>query len=200
MTDEALLAIVERSVEEQGFVSLDLDTLRSLSAWQVELIRERYGRRTLMRLPEREVAFFEWLREHDAPVWSDLWGAEEQPYLVSLAFLPDFAAANADTGAFVICDLETTDNYFFTPNMLLEKESDAFVHAVRDRFTAHQSLTPEQAFTLEVSAGPVDIWHFAYRHDLTIDRMKHAVRQLVDDRILVHVPRADHLWQYFDLQ
>jgi hypothetical protein len=200
MTDDALLTTVERSIADHGYVSLDLDTLRSLSAWQVELLRERYGRRTLMRLPDREVRFFEWLREHDAPVWNDLWSAEEQPYLVSLAFLPDFAASNADTGAFAICDLESTENYFFTPNMLLEKESDAFVHAVRDRFTAQQPLTPEQALTLEVSTGPVDIWHFAYRHDLSVDRMKHAVKQLVDDRILVHVPRADHLSQYFDVQ
>ena len=46
----------------------------------------------------------------------------------------------------------------------------------------------------------VDVWHFAYRNKLSIDTVKKSVKELVDDRIIVHVTKAEHLIEYFDVQ
>jgi hypothetical protein len=158
-----------------------------------------YGRNTLMQLPEHEMQFHEWLRSTDPNVWKDLWENDpDAPYLVSVNFLPEFVGGT-NKGAFLICYLQSEDNYFFTPDMLLEKESTDFVSAVRDRFLAGGTMTVEQALTVEISSGPVDIWHFAYLRGVDLQRAKQAVASLVSDRIVVHVTKAEHLSSFFDV-
>lgn len=187
------------SLALHGALVFSNEDLTSMSEQDAEDVRQEFGATSLFRLPEHEVAFFEWLRERDPSVWADLWeGQEHAPYLVSTVFLKDFVGA-AGKGAFMICDLQSQDNYFFTPDMLLEKESTDYVNAVRERFLGGDKLTVEQALTVEISAGQVDIWHFAYLRGVDLDRAKRAVASLVDDRIIVHVPSADHLSSYFDI-
>jgi hypothetical protein len=196
---EALRQICSSSINANGALILSSDQLASMSEKDAEDVREEFGMHTLLRLPEHEIAFYEWLRTSDPSVWTDLWGdAAEAPYQVSLAYLKDFVGAPGK-GAFLICDLQTQDNYFFTPDMLLEKESTEFVNAVRDRFIGGGTLTVEQALTVEISAGPVDVWHFAYMRGIDLLRAKRAITSLVDDRIIVHVRSAEHLSTYFDV-
>jgi hypothetical protein len=184
---------------QHGALVLSSENLASMSEQDAEDIRQAFGATSLFRLPEHEVGFFDWLRQHDPGVWTDLWeGQEHAPYLVSTAFLKDFVGAPMK-GAFMICDLQSQVNYYFTDDMLLEKESTDYVNAVRERFLGGGNLTVEQALTVEISAGPVDIWHFAYLRGVDLDRAKKAVASLVDDRIIVHVPSADHLSSYFDI-
>lgn len=197
MTLDELLQAADTSIAVHGHLRLSDDVLRSLDTDQIFTLRDRYGARVLIRLPESEIAFFAWMREHDAAAWTDLWGGEEEPYLVSLAHLDDIAGG--DRG-YIIRDLIGVDNYFFSPDLLIEKESDAFIQAVRERFLSKLSLTPAQLLALEASTGPIDVWHFAYQHGLPLELAKHAVAQLVDDRILLHVTRADHLVQFFDVK
>lgn len=199
MTTEEVLLEAEASVAQCGHLRLSEHTLHTLTADHIFALRDRYGSRVLMRLPDHEVAFFSWMRQEDPASWTDLWGGEDEPYLVSLAHLEDLVG-DAGTRGFMIRDLIGVDNYFFSPNLLIEKESDAFIGAVRERFSTNQSLTPAQLLAVEASIGPIDIWHFAYRHQIPLDTAKRAVAQLVDDRILLHVTRADHLAQYFDVQ
>jgi hypothetical protein len=173
------------------------EELASMSEEDAAALIEQFGSTTLMLLPSHERAFHDWLREAEPPVWNDLWSeAPEQLYAVSLAFLSEFRGTGTE-GAFPICDLQTVDNYFFTPDMLLDRESTDFVEAVRSRFLAGGSLSPEQALTVEISTGPMDIWHFAYRRGVDLARAKKAVASLVEDRIVVHVPKADHLSTFF---
>jgi hypothetical protein len=131
-------------------------------------------------------------------VWRDLWEADEQPYLVSLAHLPNLSGPEAN-GIYVIRDLLSVPNYYFSPELFLEKESADYMAAVRERFTQRDALTLAQMLALEASVAAIDIWHFAYRYDVDLDTAKKAVQTLVDDRILIHVPQADHLSQYFDV-
>ncbi|MFN4907428.1 MAG: hypothetical protein ACK475_02160 [Bacteroidota bacterium] len=196
---ETLRQICSSSISVNGALILTSDQLASMSEEDAEDIREEFGTHALLRLPDHEVTFYEWLRTGDPAVWTDLWGDEAQaPYLVSMTYLKDFVGA-IGKGAFLICDLQTQDNYFFTPDMLLEKESTAFVAAVRERFIGGGTLTVEQALTVEISAGPVDIWHFAFLRGIDLQRAKKAVDSLVDDRIIVHVRSAEHLSTYFDV-
>lgn len=187
------------SIALHGALVFSSEDFAAMSEQDADDVRREFGGRSLFRLPEHEIAFFDWLRQRDPGVWADLWeGQEHAPYLVSTAFLKDFVGG-VGKGAFMICDLQSHDNYFFTPDMLLEKESTDFVNAVRERFMGGENLTVEQALTVEISAGPVDIWHFAYLRGVDLDRVKKAVASLVDDRIIVHVPSADHLSSYFDI-
>ncbi|RMF35987.1 MAG: hypothetical protein D6747_01325, partial [Chlorobiota bacterium] len=88
------------TIPEAIFEALTPDLARELA--------ERYGRYGLIRLPAFEQRFFEWLRQHDPDVWRDLWGDQQEPYTVSLAFLE--ALLDRRRG-FPICDLVGTDNY-----------------------------------------------------------------------------------------
>jgi hypothetical protein len=186
------------SIAEHGFIAFPEDMLAAMSAEQADALRTEFGARNLMLLPDHEREFFAWLRIHDVAVWRDLWEADEQPYLVSLAHLKHFCG-NGTQGAYIIRDLLSVPNYYFSPELFLEKESADFMAAVRERFAQRDALTLAQMLALEASVGPIDIWHFAYRYDVDLETAKKAVATLVNDRILLHVPQADHLTQYFDV-
>jgi len=199
MTEQDILSHCDACIESDGVLVFSDEQFRELTPELVEAVRSRYGSSRLMQLPAHEITFFEWLKETDPAVWNDIWANDERPYLVSVAFLSDFSGSNASVGQFVICDLVDVDNYFFSPNLLLDRESTDFVEAVRGRFTQRSSMTPGQLLTLEASVGNVDIWHFAYRYNIDLAIAKKAVATLVDDRILLHVTNAEHLAQYFDV-
>ncbi|MCX6141487.1 MAG: hypothetical protein NTX15_11825 [Candidatus Kapabacteria bacterium] len=199
MTLDELILRAERCIDEKRILELTDAELTEITTEQAEQLRALYGSRLLLQIPSHEVAFQEWLKLNAVDVWKDLWdNVEDPPYSVSLAFLDDMIGEDSEA-AFYICDLQNVDNYFFTPDMLLEKESTDFVTAVRDRFVRGGNLSPEQALTVEISAGPTDIWHFAFRRGVDLERAKKAVAALVEDRILVHVPKADHLSTFFDV-
>ncbi|MBU3698908.1 MAG: hypothetical protein FGM33_02705 [Candidatus Kapabacteria bacterium] len=197
---QALHELCQTSVSANGWVELTAEEIARLTPQDAEDIFAEFGSRALFRLPSHEIDFFEWLRTNDPPVWNDLWADDvNAPYLICLSYLKDFTGG-VGKGAFLIRDLQKEDNYFFTPDMLLEKESTDFVGAVRERFISGERITVEQALTVEISAGPVDIWHFAYLRGVDLQRAKKAVDSLVEDRIIVHVRSAEHLSTYFDVE
>lgn len=199
MTLSEIETLCRDSIQQYGYIRLPDVVLRSMSPSDAKYLQASFGGRELLHLPDHEVAFNEWLKQADPAVWADLWDAgTEPPYLVSLAYIADFIGEQP--GVFAIRDLQSTDNYFFAPEMIVEKESTAFLEAVRDLFLRREPLTPAQLLALQASNGAVDIWHLAYRQNLTLDSLKLAVRQLVDDHILVHVPNAEHLAALFDVK
>ncbi len=199
MTDSEVVDICTQSIAEVGYIRLTPAQFAVITVEQANLINAMFGDAHMMQLPDHEVAFFEWLRTADPDVWNDLWSDPTPPYHVSLAFLGSFCGPNAN-GIFVICDLQSVDNYYFSTHTFIEKESDAYVQAVRDRFAEGLPLTTAQALTLEASVAPIDVWHFAYRYRLSVDVAKQAARALAEDRVVVHVPSAEHLSQLFDVQ
>ncbi|GIV55276.1 MAG: hypothetical protein KatS3mg040_0044 [Candidatus Kapaibacterium sp.] len=172
------------TIPEAIFDALTPDLARELA--------ERYRRYGLMRLPAHEQRFFEWLRQRDPAVWSDLWGGEQEPYVVSLSFLE--ALLDRRKG-FPICDLVGTDNYYFFPAMLeWTQEARDYAAAVRERFERGQPLSTEQLLVIELLlGGAVDIWHFAYHHNIELEDAKQAVRVLVEDKVLPHLRSAEQL-------
>jgi hypothetical protein len=199
VTDAELLESCQHSIDQFGHVRLTPQQLAQITDQQANLVTAMHGATHLMLLPEHEVAFFEWLKTADPQVWNDLWSEADIPYLVSLAFLAGFCGANAN-GIFVICDLLSVPNYYFSSLTFVEKESDAYIQAVRDRFTEKRPLTTAQALALEASVAPIDVWHFAYRYGIDVDTAKRAAHLLADDRIVVHVPSAEHLAELFDVR
>ncbi len=200
MTVVEIVELCRISLEEHGHVVFTAEQLLEISADQVDAVRQSIDQTALLKLPEHEVEFFDWLRTADAAVWEDLWGDSElAPYIVGFEHLRMFAGAGKQ-GVYHICDLQKELNYFFTPEMFYIKESPAYVGAIQDRFADNASLTATQALALEAKQGPVDIWHFSFRTGVKIERLKTAVQSLVDNQVLVHVPIAAHLIEYFDVK
>lgn len=191
MTTNELLEWCRLYLVEHPILQIPEDVFTSMTPEQASEITSTFGARTLLRLPKREQKFFEWVKEQDPEVWNDLWeGVDEEPYVVSLAFLKKMLDA---TRGFPICDLQTTDNYYFVPQLMEMQESKDFVEAVKNRFTSKQPLTVEQLLALEASLSAIDIWHFAYHHQLELGRAKQAVERLVEDNIILHLRRAEDL-------
>lgn len=161
-----------------------------------ELVR-RFSRDTLVYLPEKEIQFHEWLKENDYKVWEDLWGnVEEEPYVVSITFLPNLIKK---FGGFPICDLVNNTNYYFTEEMIIKKTSHLLLETLREKYLRKEKLTIAQALLLEISVSPVDIWHFAYYHKITIEEAKRAVDELVEDNLLIHYKTAEELANFVQI-
>jgi hypothetical protein len=199
MTFTDVLHTIADSVAAHGHIAFPGEVLSQLSPEDVASIREAYGSLYLMKLPDHEIAFFEWVKEVEPEVWNDIWAStDEAPYLVSLAHLPDFAGP-MHPGSYWIRDLQSVPNYFFMPDMILQKESQDFLAASRHRLLDQQRVSLPQAFALQASVGPVDLWHFAYHHQIPLTEVREAIAALVEDQIVVHVPRAEHLSDYFNV-
>ena len=164
---------------------LDIDPIQAIK------ISEKFAKRGLIRLPKREMQFFEWLKYQDYPVWEDLWGGDgEEPYIVGLSFLPLLVDK---LRGFPICDLVECDNYYFTEECIIEEEGKLFRESSQNRFISGVKLTIEQAFVVEFCAAPIDIWHFCYRYSVDIAKMKHTILQMAEEKLLLHVKNREQL-------
>ena len=155
------------------------------------LIVEHFGGRMLIKLPQQEIDFFEWLKIEDAAVWDDLWSdTDAEPYVVSLSLLP--VIIDKQIG-FPICDLLNNDNYFFTQDHIEGTEANLYVESIRTMFMDKKKITLPQSLLLNISIMPTDIWHFAYNNRVNINKVKSAVQELVEEKLLIHLTSAEHL-------
>jgi hypothetical protein len=162
----------------------------------IQLIRT-FGSSLLIKLPPKEIAFFEWLKAEHVDIWVDLWVDQdsEMKYIVSLSFLPLLLDP---VRGFPICDLISNNNYYFTPAHLIGSDITFFVEAVKERFLQKESLTIAQLLALEISMAPIDIWRFSYHHGLDILAVKKAVEQLKEDEMLMHCMSHEELAEYVE--
>ncbi|MCC7437175.1 MAG: hypothetical protein IT211_01625 [Armatimonadetes bacterium] len=163
--------------------------MSELSAEQVQELLARFGSNTLIRLPEREQQFFEWLRQHDAPVWEDLWGGDQEPYIVSLGYLSDLLPGRR---GFLICDLAEQQNFIFSSHNITHDEGKLMVDAALDVLAANGRLTMDQAFMVEVWRGPIDLWRFTYMYGVSLAEAKRMILWLISEgALLLTVPEED---------
>lgn len=193
MSEAEILEWFARSLRRDVPVTIPQEIFSALTPALARRIAHEHGSYGLIRLPDYELQFFEWLRSADPAVWEDLWGGTDQePYVVSLAFLEQLLDRRH---GFPICDLVGVDNYYFFPAMLeWTQEARDYTAAVRERFAAGEELSTEQLLVLEISlGGATDIWHFAYHHHIPLEEAKRAVETLVADKVLVHLRNAEQL-------
>ena len=160
-------------------------------------IKNFYDGKYFMKLPESEIAFFEWLKENDPEIWKDLWDESPiEPYCVSFDFLPYLIRHG---NGFPICDLLNNENYYFTPIHINGREAELMVETIKQRFLNRDSLTPAQTLLMEISLNPIDIWHFSYKYNIEIYKAQVAVAQLVEDESIVHFKLAEHLANFIHI-
>ena len=197
MTDfEELFARCAADVAAGRPLEFPPETLAALDRDSAAGLANALGGAALMRLPEKEIRFFEWLREHDESVWRDLWGdAPDAPYVVGVSFLPLLLDP---VRGFPICDLLDNDNYYFTPVHILGGDAEHYVAAVKERFLAKQRLTHAQLLALEISLAPIDVWRFGYHHGISPEAAKKAADTLAADSIIVHFRTAGELANFVE--
>lgn len=191
MTNEEIINWFKQERNKKTPIHIPEEIFSQLSNEVSEEIVRLFSRDTLFYLPEKEIQFFEWLKENDFAIWNDLWGnVEEEPYVVSISFLPLLLKKY---GGFPICDLTSNENYYFTNEMIIEKTAHLLLETLREKYLRQEPLTIAQALLLEISMTPVDIWHFAYYHNIPIEQAKSAVQELVEDKLLLHIKKTDEL-------
>lgn len=193
---EDILAKCTATAKAGCIIEFSAEDLAALNRETAQHLVGALGSSALMRLPEKEIRFFEWLREHDEPVWRDLWGeASDALYVVGIAFLPLLLD---NVRGFPICDLLSNDNYYFAPIHILGGEAEYYIAAVKERFLAKEKLTPAQLLALEISLAPIDVWHFGYHRGILPDAAKLAAEHLVADGILAHFRTAEELANFVE--
>jgi hypothetical protein len=191
MTNTEITALCDAQIDKQGYVDFPNEVFANIDKTQAEYLAEKYASSVMMFLPQYELNFFEWLKTEDIAVWNDLWLDEHMPpYLIGMSFLPSLLDQSR---GFPICDLLENDNYYFTKDFFLPEHAQLFLESVKERFIAKEPLTTAQLLALEISLAPIDLWHFAFRHKIPLDAAKQAVRELVDDKVIVHFTDAAHL-------
>lgn len=193
------LSILIQSLKDQvadsdlrSVITFDPEILSSLSIDDAKEIIAQVGSTHLMRLPEKEIAFFEWLKEFHPIVWNDLWGndEEEYKYTVGLELLPLMLDP---VRGFPICDLVTHENYYFVPDHLIGEEISFYLDAVKERYIKQETVTVAQLLVLEISMAPIDAWRFAYHHRIEMDRVLKAIKELKEEGMLLHLGKAEDL-------
>lgn len=196
LTIAKLIELIDNQSAENNFIEFSEDVFHSLNLEQAKFLADKYGSTHLIRLPQREIKFFEWLYENDLNIWKDLWdNSEEQPYIVGFSFLPLLLDKMR---GYPICDLLDNDNYYFTSSHIVDKESEILLESVKTRFLNNEELTTAQLLILQISISPTDIWHFAYNYHIDLNEAKKAVDELVQDNALVHLKEAEHLAPFID--
>lgn len=198
MNTQQLLEWFDSQKQQSDIITLTTEVLQSLDKDNIQTIISQFHAHTFIKLPESEIAFFQWLYTVDQDVWNDLWKSEdnEEPYIVGLSLLGDLVAANR---GFPICDLMTTDNFYFSSEHFIKGESDDFIEAIHNKVLSDSPLTMSQLLAWEIYTAPIDIWRFCYIHKVSIHEAKKAVHELVEDRILIHLKSAAELTAYMEL-
>lgn len=192
MTEEMFAALCERIDHDQTplrIVEITDDEYAELSREDAARLVERFGGNTLIPLPAREREFFDWLREADPSVWDDLWGDEETPYRVSLAFLPDLLPKGR---GFLICDLVGQQNFNFGVENITQDEGVGVLDAAMEILRANGRLGLYQAFLIEVWRAPIDQWRFAWMYTIALESVKEMVIWLVSEGILTLPHSNEH--------
>jgi len=181
----------------EGILNIPDDMFLSLDEETASYIVDYFKGNTLIKLPTREIEFFDWLKVNDEDVWSDLWDeSDEYLYHISIDFLP--VLTNKLRG-FPICDLLSQPNFYFTVSHIEGKDAELFVDSIKKRFLDKNKLTLEQAILLQISTQPTDIWHFAYHFNSDIEHCKEAVNNLEREKMLIHLTEAEHLIPFIEI-
>ena len=193
MTDK-LIELKKKQYEESGYIQFSDSEISNLTTKSIEEIEKAFKGYGLLKLPPKEIAFFEWLKENDENVWDDLWEIDDEPYNVSIEFLHHFIN---DENGFPICDLGNEDNYWFSVKHIKPKGKQNF-ESINMKLKNRQKLTIEELLLYEIVQSSIDIWHFCFRYKIDLNKAKGLVAELHKNDILVHLTDRDDLIKYIE--
>lgn len=185
----------KKQLDTQHFIEFSAADLASLRLDQIQAIVNEFHGRALMKLPQAEIDFFNWLKKNNSDVWDDLWQGEEDLYLVSIDLLSCFIEGGL---GFPICDLVDQPNYWFNVRLIKPKGMEELENIIW-KLEQGNKISISEAFLLEISTRPIDIWHFCYNNNLPVEKLKKVVDDLVYEGFLVHLTNREDLVKYIDI-
>jgi len=195
---QEIINFAKNELQNKEWVVFDESIFESLTPQQAMEVVRNLDPNALMMLSEREIEFFEWIKEVDPAIWDDLWGDDSiPPYVVSVSFLP-LLVYQSNANGFPICDLIHNDNYYFNIAMMNADHSREVLESARARFEANQKLDIHQLLALEIAFNGIDIWHFAYKYGLDVQTAKLAADVLIKDKALNHYKKYDEVSNFLD--
>ena len=184
-----------KSLTKNRILSFTKDELEQLRMDETDYFVKAMERNILFKLPDNEIAFFDWLEKNDPLIWDDIWDGEENVYHVSLDLLPQFID---NKNGFPICDLIEQSNFWFIVEHIKPKGMEQ-LKTILEKFNKGQQLENTELFLLEISQAPMDIWHFSYKYELSIKTVKAMVEKMVYDGWIVHLPDREDLIKYIEI-
>ena len=97
---KTLINLKKKQYSDLGYIQFEDSEIPELNQESIAEIEKEFKGYGLLKLPPKEIAFFEWLKENDEPVWNDLWDLDDDPYKISIEFLHHFIN---DENGFPIC-------------------------------------------------------------------------------------------------
>lgn len=189
-----LLEDIERRIQSSPHsLKLSDAEIDALSEDDISALIAQHGSTVLMHLNDRERTFFDWVKEEDPDVWNDLW-ADDEDQLVTLAFLKNLGKRG---NGFPICELETTDNYYFTIRHIKPDGIEA-LYGILDKVESGAELSIAEALMFELLSHPIDIWHFCYKYGIPLSKGKATVGELEKHDWLIHLTARADIIKYID--
>jgi len=190
-----LINDIKNQLNQQNYIEFTPDQLLKLRLDQVQAVVDEFHGHALLKMPKSEIDFFSWLKINDPDIWNDIWQDEDDMYLVSIDLLPHFIEGGL---GFPICDLVDQPNYWFNTRLIKPKGMEELENIIV-KLENGVKVSVREAFLLEVSTRPVDIWHFCYHHNISVERLKKVVDDLVYQGFLVHLTDREDLIKYLDI-
>lgn len=189
-----LITKKKQEFSSQGYIQFSDAEIANFKENEVDEIEKAFKGYGLLKLPPKEIEFFEWLKINDKAVWNDLWETEDDAYKVSIDFLSHFIN---DQNGFPICDLENEHNYWFSNKHIKPKGKQLF-ESINLKLKTHQKLNIEELLLYEIVQNSIDIWHFSFRYTINLEKTKKLVRELHQNDILVHLIDREDLLKYME--
>jgi hypothetical protein len=196
MNIKKLINEKELQLDSQNYIEFTIDELNKLQTDEVQYLIDHFHGYTMVKLPQPEISFFEWLKRVDRLIWDDLWEEEDADlYLVSIDLLLHLTSFR---NGFPICDLTKQPNFWFTVNHIKPKGMKE-IERIFKKVEQREKLNIQELFLFELSKTAIDIWHFCHRYNIPVDVVKKAVEETVFNGWLVHLPEREDLIKYIDV-
>ena len=73
MNIKKLINEKKRQLDSQNYIEFTIDELNKLRTDEVQYLIDHFHGHTMVKLPQPEISFFEWLKRVDRLIWDDLW-------------------------------------------------------------------------------------------------------------------------------
>ena len=121
--------------------------------------------------------------------------ASTHGHKVSIDLLPQFSKTR---NGFPICDLQDGLNYYFTVKHI-KQEGLEQMESILQKIENKIKLKIDELILYELHIAPFDIWHFSYRYDLPLDKVKLLISEMEYKGWIVHLSDSEDLLRYIDV-
>lgn len=195
MTLQQLISEKEKQLKQQKYIQFSDIELSKLNIKMIKKIIAHFHGHTMLKLPPFEIKFFEWLKKNDNAVWNDLWGNDDNLYVISIDFLSQFIEGK---NGFPICDLEEQENYYFTVKHIKPKGLQQMESIIK-RLENKEKVNVDELLLYDLHLAATDIWHFSYNYKLPLDKMKKIISDMEFKDWIVHLSESQDLMRYIEV-